>query len=93
MQRGRVETERDRSDAGGSTTTDRGAGGLLNASEKDLTQSLGKFDGYLCVLCITILEIFRSLRKFFEPGPSLPLRHSGESRNPGWVVVRETGSP
>jgi hypothetical protein len=41
----------------------------------------------------TILKIFRSLRKFFEPGPSLPLRHSGESRNPAWVVVRETGSP
>jgi hypothetical protein len=30
-----------------------------------------------------MLKIFRSLRKFFEPGPSLPLRHTGESRYDG----------
>jgi hypothetical protein len=42
-------------------------------------------------LRITILKIFRSLRKFFEPGPSLPLRHSGESRKGiqvGWWCGR-----
>jgi hypothetical protein len=46
---------------------------------------------YLRDFRATMLKIFRSLRKFFEPGPSLPLCHSGESRKGiqvGWWCGR-----